>query len=112
MIAPQDMFTARVESSPSPPPPIPTHSAKLSSVSSLVSLSDASAAAPTTAERMLRFLVVDDSSLNRKMLCRVLRNKGHECTEAEDGVQAVAIMEASLAAQGDPRIDMVLMDFM
>ena len=112
MITPQDMFTARVESSPSPPPPIPTHSAKLSSVSSLVSLSDASAAAPTTAERMLRFLVVDDSSLNRKMLCRVLRNKGHECTEAEDGVQAVAIMEASLAAQGDPRIDMVLMDFM
>ena len=111
MIMPEDVFTARVESLPSPLLPAPAHSLKLNSVSSLVSLTDASAA-PTTAERMLRFLVVDDSSLNRKMLCRLLRNKGHDCTEAEDGVQAVAIMKAALAAQGDPRFDMVLMDFM
>ena len=59
-------------------------------------------------ERPLRFLVVDDSSLNRKMLCRLLRNKGHECVEAEDGVQAVAMMTTALAmqsARGPPRLN-------
>ena len=49
-----------------------------------------------TTARPLRFLVVDDSKLNRKMLCRLLTNKGHVCTEAEDGVQAVAVMTAAL----------------
>ena len=88
-------------------------------------------------ERPLRFLVVDDSSLNRKMLCRLLRNKGHECVEAEDGAQAVAMMTTALAmqsARGPPQLsdrretesdkmsvntgtesskyDVVLMDFM
>ena len=49
------------------------------------------------AEHPLRFLVVDDSKMNRKMLCRLLKNKGHVCTEAEDGVQAVAMMTAAQA---------------
>ena len=111
MIISQDMFSATVESPSSSALPAPAHSAKLNSVSSLVSLTDTTAAPPNT-EPVLRFLVVDDSSLNRKMLCRLLRNKGHDCTEAEDGVQAVAIMKSALAAQGDPRFDMVLMDFM
>ena len=48
-------------------------------------------------ERPLHFLVVDDSKMNRKMLCRLLQNKGHDCTEAEDGVQAVAMVTAILA---------------
>ena len=34
-------------------------------------------------------LVVDDSKLNRKMLCKVLRSEGHICDEAEDGIHAV-----------------------
>ena len=34
-------------------------------------------------------LVVDDSKLNRKMLCKVLRSEGHSCDEAEDGINAV-----------------------
>ena len=51
--------------------------------------------------RSLRFLVVDDSSLNRKMLCRLLQKQGHECFEAEDGVQAVAMMTAALTARHD-----------
>ena len=55
----------------------------------------------TMLERPLRFLVVDDSSLNRKMLCRLLRNQGHECTEAEDGAQAVATVAATLQGAGD-----------
>ena len=50
-------------------------------------------------ERPLHFLVVDDSSLNRKMLCRLLRNQGHECAEADDGVQALAMMTAALSMQ-------------
>ena len=49
-----------------------------------------------TTARPLRFLVVDDSKLNRKMLCRLLTNKGHNCAEAEDGVQAVTMVTAAL----------------
>ena len=86
-------------------------------------------------ERLLRFLVVDDSKMNRKMLCRLLKNKGHECVEAEDGVQAVAKLSPvvvprcladtdtestdgnTLAAQVSgptdaPAYDAILMDFM
>ena len=60
-------------------------------------------------DRVLRFLVVDDSKTNRKMLCRLLQKQGHECVEAEDGVQAVAVMTAALAARqelvGDEKIE-------
>jgi CheY-like chemotaxis protein len=34
-------------------------------------------------------LVVDDSPLNRKMLIKLLRAKGHMCDEAADGLQAI-----------------------
>ena len=86
----------------------------------------------TATEQPLQFLVVDDSSLNRKMLCRLMRNQGHECTEAVDGAQAVAMIrttlqvhavtdkvadavggvfvEADLSESCD--FDMILMDFM
>ena len=37
----------------------------------------------------LRILVVDDAATNRKMLVRLLENRGHECDQAEDGQQAV-----------------------
>ena len=87
-------------------------------------------------ETSMRFLVVDDSKMNRKMLCRLLQTKGHKCAEAEDGVQAVEVMTAALstppplaaaddvAAHGDSDAakpssptsasvyDAVLMDFM
>ena len=69
-------------------------------------------AAVVESERPLRFLVVDDSQMNRKMLCRILKNKGHECTEAEDGVQAVAIVTAASNNRQDASFDMILMDFM
>ena len=61
--------------------------------------SSRSSVSSVVAEHPLRFLVVDDSKMNRKMLCRMLRKKGHECTEAEDGVQAVATMASSLVPQ-------------
>ena len=66
----------------------------LSSNKSAVSTSRPSSNVTTT--RPLHFLVVDDSKMNRKMLCRLLQNKGHESTEAEDGVQAVTMITAAL----------------
>ena len=66
-----------------------------------MSSSSAKSQCSVAPERSLRFLVVDDSSLNRKMLCRLLQKQGHECVEAEDGVQAVAVMTAALTARQD-----------
>ena len=40
-------------------------------------------------ERSCHFLVVDDSALNRKMLCKLLRAANHTCAEAVDGVDAL-----------------------
>ena len=34
-------------------------------------------------------LVVDDSGLNRKLLCKALRAAGHSCEEAADGLLAL-----------------------
>ena len=39
--------------------------------------------------KLYDILVVDDSKLNRKMLCKVLRSEGHMCDEAEDGIHAI-----------------------
>ena len=36
-------------------------------------------------DKLFDILVVDDSKLNRKMLCKILRSKGHLCDEADDG---------------------------
>mmetsp|Transcript_24811 Transcript_24811/g.41455 ORF Transcript_24811/g.41455 Transcript_24811/m.41455 type:complete len:1156 (+) Transcript_24811:410-3877(+) len=60
-------------------------------------------------ERYKKLLVVDDSPLNRKMLCRVLKAKGFTCCQAEDGQQAID-MYKSLVAEGEP-VDGILMDF-
>ena len=35
------------------------------------------------------FLVVDDSVLNRKMVCKLLRAANHTCSEAVDGIEAI-----------------------
>ena len=69
---------------------------------------------PDALHKPLDILIVDDSRLNRKMLCKVLRSKGHICDEAEDGVQAVKkVMEKmkSSPEQGNPYFDAILMDF-
>jgi signal transduction histidine kinase len=59
-------------------------------------------------------LVVDDSRLNRKMLLKCLRADGHTCFEAEDGLEAVAIVKERIGhatgGNGKP-FDAVLMDF-
>ena len=39
--------------------------------------------------RKYQLLIVDDSGLNRKMLCKALRAAGHLCDEAADGLLAL-----------------------
>ncbi|MFI5255549.1 MAG: adenylate/guanylate cyclase domain-containing protein [Candidatus Limnocylindrales bacterium] len=53
-----------------------------------------------------RILVVDDTKLNRSILARALENQGHEVVEAEDGRQAMAMLEKDDAAG----VDVVLLD--
>jgi signal transduction histidine kinase len=59
-------------------------------------------------------LVVDDSRLNRKMLLKCLRADGHTCVEAEDGLEAIAMVKKRInlanGGIGKP-FDAVLMDF-
>lgn len=59
-------------------------------------------------------LIVDDSRLNRKMLCKMLRGAGHICDEAEDGLMAVEkVKESMLSAVNETVVayDAILMDF-
>ena len=44
----------------------------------------------------LRILVVDDAAVNRKLMVRLLKNKGHDCVEAEDGLVAVERVKDSI----------------
>lgn len=57
----------------------------------------------------LRILVVDDSISNRKLLCRLLKNKGHVNSQAEDGLVAVQMVREA-EEKGEP-FDLVLMDY-
>jgi CheY-like chemotaxis protein len=58
-------------------------------------------------------LVVDDSTMNRKMLCKILKAAGHVCEEAEDGLIALEKVEQKMADTGGGRqeYDAILMDF-
>jgi signal transduction histidine kinase/CheY-like chemotaxis protein len=58
-------------------------------------------------------LIVEDSSLNRKMLCKLLRSSGYSCEEACDGLGAVDKVKARMArGSSEKRIyDAILMDF-
>ncbi len=83
-------------------------------------------------KRIITFLVVDDSTANRKMLARLLTREGHQVLESDDGTGAVDIIKkqirqnvndelsgklsqrshaTSLIADPQiPRIDVILMD--
>ncbi len=71
------------------------------------------AAAPSISTAMLgqqllagrHFLVVDDGAINRVILGRFLERLGAHYTEAEDGAQALALLQLHM-----PRFDAVLMD--
>lgn len=86
-----------------------------------------------TLVKELKLLVVDDSALNRKMLCKLLVGRGHTCDEAKHGKEAVAKIKINMSIEdaedgvsgpspGSPglggtgsclvsRYDAVLMDF-
>ena len=58
-------------------------------------------------------LVVDDSGLNRKMLCRLFRSQGYTCEEADDGLKAVQKVRDKMATREGSlgEYDVILMDF-
>jgi two-component system cell cycle response regulator len=53
-----------------------------------------------------RVLVVDDSPVNRMLLSRTLGEQGHSVTTADDGVQALALLQSD----APERFDLVLLD--
>ena len=53
--------------------------------------------------------VVDDSPLNRKMLSKLLKSKGHIIEEAADGQICVDIVKQT--ADAGRNFDVILMDF-
>jgi CheY-like chemotaxis protein len=55
-------------------------------------------------------LVVDDSAMNRKMVCRLLRTAGYTCAEAADGQECVDHMVRCESGQKD-RVHLILMDY-
>ena len=58
-----------------------------------------------------RLLIVDDSHLSRKMLCKTMRVAGHECDEAGDGLIALTKVKVKLSMVGDGHMyDAILMD--
>ena len=59
-------------------------------------------------KQALNLLIVDDSSMVRKMTIRLLQELGHICFEANDGSTAISLFE-ELMSEGTS-IDMVLMD--
>lgn len=71
-------------------------------------------------DKSLKILVVDDSKINRKMLCRILINQGHRCEEAIDGVEAVEAVRRMMYNSSPPQMqglksnlrsyDVILMD--
>ena len=67
------------------------------------------ATVPASMPTRLHVLVVDDSATNRRLLLRWLRNRGHICEEAVDGVEAVE-MVTNRMSDGKP-IDCILMDY-
>ena len=68
----------------------------------------ASVHTPSAYERFYHFLVVDDSSLTRKMMLQLLTALGHRCTQAVDGEDAIKKYEEALAEED--LIDVILME--
>jgi signal transduction histidine kinase/CheY-like chemotaxis protein len=64
-------------------------------------------------ERSYDVLVVDDSGLNRKLLCRLLRASKHICDEANDGLAALERVKIKMAGElgANLRYDVILIDF-
>lgn len=57
----------------------------------------------------LSTMVVDDDSLTRKLMARMLKRLGHKVVQAEDGQSALSLILASWRGEGPP-LDMVFLD--
>lgn len=93
--------SARVSDVPGPdpsPPPVQEHEEALATYRDPVSYD---------------VLVVDDSGLNRKLLCKLFRAAGHSCEEACDGLVAIEKVEKKmvLGPELNPTYDAILMDY-
>ena len=64
-------------------------------------------------ERPYDVLVVDDSGLNRKLLCRLLRASKHICDEANDGLAALEKVKIRMTGElgANLEYDVILIDF-
>jgi signal transduction histidine kinase/CheY-like chemotaxis protein len=64
-------------------------------------------AAPSSAPlRPLHVLVAEDNVVNRKLVTKLLEKRGHQVRAVENGLQALAAIDAA----GEDRFDVVLMD--
>jgi len=54
---------------------------------------------------MFRILVVEDDANTRKLMCAVLKQNGFEPLQAEDGIQALDVMDKE-------HVDLVVLDLM
>lgn len=64
---------------------------------------------PELTSGQVRVLIVDDAALNRKMLSRLLTNRGYLCDEAENGEDAVNMVKKAMGAERC--YDSILMDY-
>jgi signal transduction histidine kinase/ActR/RegA family two-component response regulator len=78
-------------------------------LSSVLSSAQPSALCLPAVAAQNKMLVVDDSTLSRKMLIRLLKSRDHLCEQAEDGQQAIETYK-QMMARGEPP-DAILMDF-
>lgn len=65
-------------------------------------------AAITSQTRTRRVLVMDDEMSIRQLVCEMLRIRGHDCSEAADGREAIERFRQARQS-GDP-FDLVIMD--
>ena len=75
-------------------------------VRSKSNVSDLRAEEVSTPVTVSRVLVVDDASLSRKMVCRILTSCGCTVTEAADGTECLSILE-----ENSDNIDLICMDY-
>ena len=65
---------------------------------------------PSIDIRLKRFLIVDDVDMIRKMLRKLLEQRGHICDEAEDGLVALNMVKNTINP-GKISYDVIFMDF-
>lgn len=59
----------------------------------------------------MNILVVDDSLSNRRLLSRLLSNRGHTCQLAENGQDALDLIRQNQSEGEDGGFDLILLDF-